>query len=251
MDKYQTIAHENKAISVLRKNQESADVSKSLFVKKIKSLIAVLSFFGLLFPAYPILAKNNQANQGYIPPNKDKQEQNATASGSRGCQRNPVDITPLIPTNHTPTTISTHPNFLFSVQSEPKYPVRFTLVEPGVAKPVWEKDLIVARSGIMSVSIPENVNLEANKEYVWNLVVVCNPNRPSENYYIRAAIKRVSSSQQLVEEISQANSHYQKALILARAGIWYDAIYTSYKGKNEVDSISYFKQLLSQIGLTI
>jgi hypothetical protein len=62
---------------------------------------------------------------------------------------------------------------------------------------------------------------------------------------------RIAASSQLVQEISQANSHYQKASILARAGIWYDAIYTSYKGKNEVDSISYFKQLLSQIGLTI
>jgi hypothetical protein len=84
MDKYQTIAHENKAISILSKNQEYADVSKSLFVKKFKSLIGALCFFGLLFPAYPILAKNNQANQGYIPPDKDKQQQNATASGSRG-----------------------------------------------------------------------------------------------------------------------------------------------------------------------
>jgi hypothetical protein len=251
MNKYQRIANKNKTISVLSKNQEYTDVSKNLFVKKFKSLIAVLWLFGLLFPAYPIFAKNNQANQGYIPPNKDKQEQNATASGSRGCQGNAVDITPLIPTNHTPTTISTHPNFLFSVKSEPKFPVRFTLVEPGVAKPLWEKELIVSRAGIMSVSIPENVNLKTNKEYVWNLVVVCNPNRPSENYYIRASVKRVSPSQELVQEIDSAKSHELQASILARAGIWYDAIYTSYQGQKEPDSMSYFKQLLSQIGLTI
>jgi hypothetical protein len=220
-------------------------------VRNFKSLILVLGFLGVLFPAYPNLAKNNQANRGYVPPNKDKQQQNATASGSRGCQRNPVNITPLIPTDHHPTTISTHPNFLFLVKSEPKLPVHFTLVEPGVAKPVWETKLIVERSGIMSVSIPQNVNLKTNKEYVWNLVVACNPERPSENYYIRASVKRVSSSQQLAQEISQANSYYQKASILARAGIWYDAIYTSYQGQNDPGSASYFKQLLSQVGLTI
>jgi hypothetical protein len=218
-------------------------------VKNLKSLIVILGFFGLLFPAYPIFAGNSRANQGYIPPNKDKQQQKATASGSRGCQGNTVDIISLIPTDHTPTTISNNPNFLFLVKSKPKLPVRFTLVEPGVAKPVWKEELIVERSGILSVSTPENVNLETDKEYVWNLMVVCNPDRPSENYYIRASVKRVSSSQQLVREISQANSHYQKASVLARAGIWYDAIAISYQAQNEPNSISYFKQLLSQIGM--
>jgi hypothetical protein len=162
-----------------------------------------------------------------------------------------VDITSLIPTNHTPTTISTHPDFLFSVKSIPNLPVRFSLIEPGVIEPLWKSDIAVNRAGILSVSIPQTVSLDVGKEYVWNLEVVCNPSRPAENWYIRAVIRRVPLKPELAVKLAEADSESEKAVILANNGIWYDAVYYSYKGKNEADSTSYFKQLLSQIGLSI
>jgi hypothetical protein len=221
------------------------------------SRILTLSFgltFGLVllfFSNFDKLAQSSQTNHGYVPPAKDQKQQKATASGSRGCPGKSVDITSLIPTNHTPTTISTHPDFLFSVKSVPNLPVRFSLIEPGVIEPLWKSDIAVNRAGILSVSIPQNVSLDVGKEYVWNLEVVCNPSRPAENWYIRAVIKRVPLKPELAQKLDEANSETEKAVILANNRIWYDAIYTSYKGKNEADSISYFKQLLSQIGLTI
>jgi hypothetical protein len=205
----------------------------------------------LFFSNFDKLAQSSQTNHGYVPPAKDQKQQKATASGSRGCPGKSVDITSLSPTNHTPTTISTHPNFLFSVKSVPNLPVRFSLIEPGVIEPLWKSDIAVNRAGILSVSIPQTVNLDVGKEYVWNLEVVCNPSRPAENWYIRAVIRRVPLKPELAVKLAEADSESEKAVILANNGIWYDAIYHSYKGKNEVDSMSYFKQLLSQIGLTI
>jgi hypothetical protein len=220
---------------------------------KIVTLLFGLTF-GLLilfFSNFDKLAQSSQTNHGYVPPAKDQKQQKATASGSRGCPGKSVDITSLIPTNHTPTTISTHPDFLFSVKSVPNLPVRFSLIEPGVIEPLWKSDITVNRAGILSVSIPQTVNLDVGKEYVWNLEVVCNPSRPAENWYIRAVIRRVPLKPELAQKLDEANSETEKAVILANNGIWYDAVYYSYKGKNEADSISYFKQLLSQIGLSI
>ncbi len=217
----------------------------------ISLLGVILGVFSLLFPVYPNLAKGNRANQGYVPPNKDKKQQNAVNSGSRGCQSQRVDITPLIPKDHIPTTVSARPTFLFLVKSKPERTVRFSLVEPGRSQPLWEQELIVEKTGILSVSIPAHVSLKIDKKYVWNLVVVCNPTRPSENWYIRAMVKRIPLSQQLAEKLDRANSYYERASIFALSGIWYDALATSYFAQNESKAISYFKQLLNQINLDL
>lgn len=215
----------------------------------ISLLGLALGIFSFLFPVYPNLAKGNQANQGYVPPNKDKEQQNAVNSGSRGCQSQSVDITPLIPKDHIPTTVSAQPVFLFLVKSKPKLPVHFSLIEPGVSQPLWEQELTVEKPGVLSVSTPPHVNLKLGKEYVWNLVVVCNPARPSENWYIRAMVRRIPLSKQLAEKLDGAHYYYERASIFALSGIWYDAIATSYLAQNESKAILYFQQLLTQINL--
>lgn len=208
---------------------------------------------GFLFlpSSYLNLAQSNQANQGYIPPAKDREQQKATSSGSRGCSSEPVAITPLIPSDRTPTTISANPSFLFLVKSNPNFPVYFSLVEPGIAEPLWEEELSVERSGVLSVAIPQNVSLDVGKNYVWNLKVVCNPNRPSQSWYIRAIVKRVPPSTKLMHELTEANSKSEQAAILASNGIWYDAISISYHTRNEPETTSYFQQLLAQIGISL
>lgn len=200
---------------------------------------------------YFSLARANRASQGYVPPAKDSKQQKATASGSRGCLSEAVDIAPLIPTDRNATTISSNPSFSFLVKSQPNFPATFSLVEPGVVKPVWEEELNIEQTGIFSVSLPQKVNLEVGKEYVWNLKVICNPNRPSENWYIRAVIQRVPVTAELTRELEQADTEAKKAAILVREGIWYDAIAIGYHSQHKLKDTSYFKQLLARIGLSL
>ena len=216
-----------------------------------KILLGLVLGFWIFFLISPSLAQSSQANQGYVPPAKDRKQQKATASGSRGCSSQPIEIVPLIPTDHIGTTVSNQPNFLFFVKFTPHLPVSFTLVEPGVVEPLWEDRIIIERSGILSVSVPQRVNLDIGKTYVWNLEVVCSIDRPSENWYIRAAIKKVPLTTQLKQKLSEANSKSEKALILANNGIWYDAITVSYEARDNSISYSFFKQLLTQIGLSL
>ena len=100
---------------------------------------------------------------------------------------------------------------MFSVESVPNLPVRFSLVEPRVSEPLWESNIAVNRSGILSVSIPPSVSLDVDKEYVWNLEVICNPSRPSENWYIRAVITRVPLKPELARKLAEANSETEKS----------------------------------------
>ncbi|NJL50978.1 MAG: DUF928 domain-containing protein [Hydrococcus sp. SU_1_0] len=205
----------------------------------------------MFFSNFDQLAQSSQTNYGYVPPAKDQKQQEATASGSRGCPGKPVDITSLIPTSHTATTISAQPNFLFLVKSVPNLPVRFSLIEPRVTEPLWKSNITVNRAGILSVSIPPTVSLDVGKEYVWNLEVICNPSRPSENWYNRAVIKRVSLKPELAAKLDETNSETEKAVILANNGIWYDAIAISYHSRDEAKAHSYFQQLLAQIDILL
>lgn len=207
--------------------------------------------FIFLSSSYFSQAKSNRANQGYVPPNKDRKQQKATSSGSRGCSNESIDIISLAPTDRPPVTISANPNFLFLVKEKPNLPVHFSLVKPGVDRPIWQKELTVERSGILSVSTPQNINLDVDQEYVWNLKVICNPRRPAENWYIRAVIKRIAPTANVAQRLATANSKFEKAVILANNGIWYDAISISYHNKHESESIAYFQQLLTQIGLSL
>lgn len=215
------------------------------------SLGLALGLLLLFFNSFSQLAQSSQANRGYVPPAKDRKQQEATASGSRGCPGKPVNITSLIPTDHTPTTISAQPNFLFSVEFVPNLSVRFSLVEPRVSEPLWESNIAVNRSGILSVSIPPSVSLEEGKKYVWNLEVICNPNHPSESWLDRGAVTRVPLKPELARKLAEANSELEKAVILANNGIWYDAIAISYHDRDEAKANSYFKGLLAQIGISL
>ena len=221
----------------------------------IRTLITSIGFtigFSLFLPSnYFNFAQSNQANQGYVPPAKDREQQEATSSGSRGCSSEPVVITPLIPTDRTPTTISANPSFLFLVKENLNLPVYFSLVEPGIAEPLWKEELSVERAGVLSVAIPQSISLDVGKNYVWNLKVVCNPNRPSQSWYVRAIVKRVSPSTKLMQELTEASSKLEQAAILARNEIWYDAIYISYYTREEPEATSYFQQLLAQIGISL
>lgn len=210
----------------------------------------VFGLFIFLSSSYFSQVASNQANQGYVPPNKDRRQQKATSSGSRGSNKS-IDVISLAPTDHTPVTISANPNFLFLVKEKPDSLVYFSLVKPGVDRPIWQKELTIERSGILSVSIPQGINLDIDQEYVWNLKVVCNPRRPAENWYIRAVVKRIAPTAKLAQELASANSESEKAMVLANNGIWYDAISLSYYNKHESAGIAYFQQLLAQIGLSL
>lgn len=225
-------------------------IMSSLSKTLILSLGLTLGLVLLFFSNFSELAQSSQTNYGYVPPAKDQKQQKATTSGSRGCPGKPVNISYLIPTDHTPTTISAQPNFLFSVKSVPNLPVRFSLVEPGVIEPLWESNVAVNQSGILSVSIPPGVSLDVGKEYVWNLEVICNPSRPSESWYARSTIIRVPLKTELARKLAEADSEIEKAVILANNGIWYDAIAISYHNRDKAKANSYFQQLLAQIGIS-
>lgn len=203
-----------------------------------------------------------QTVEGYVPPpRRISRTQRRDGSGSRGCRNSKAiatSLTLLVPSDHVPTTVSSHPTFLWYVSDVVAAPVRFTLVEQQSLKPVFTKQLKIQKAGIMQLQIPSSAPaLVEGKQYRWTVALVCNKKRPSENKNAYAWIERAPLEGKLPQILAGATSRQERALILAQAGIWYDAVSTLYETsqRNSDKRLAFsasnsFSQLLEQVGLS-
>lgn len=189
-----------------------------------------------------------QIVKDYIPPVGTKRRSRTTGAGARGCDRasNP-DLQLLAPNNHVPTTISAHPT-LFWYVSATTLPVRFTLVEPGVIKPVADRRFRVTRPGVVGVKLPSDVpGLVAGKQYRWTVAIVCDEERPSANTYAYGWISRVVATPELKSKLAKVSSNSQnRSLVYAHSGIWYDALSSSIMDYEANHQDEVFSRLLTQ-----
>ncbi|WP_421657325.1 DUF928 domain-containing protein [Leptothermofonsia sp. ETS-13] len=204
------------------------------------------NYLGLAAPALA-------AQTVYRPPLRPRPLIRTSGTGSRGCyQKNqPIQLSLLVPERHVGQTVSARPSFFWYLENAKV--AKFTLVEPGVPKPLLEKTLQVSGAGIMQVELPENApELAVGKEYRWSVTVLCNPNRPSEvASYTQSFIERVASTPELIKQLGNAKSDLERARIYAQSGLWYDTL-SALSTASEKDPIarSEMLSLLDQVGLS-
>ncbi|MBD2740192.1 DUF928 domain-containing protein [Coleofasciculus sp. FACHB-1120] len=183
--------------------------------------------------------------------------------GTRGVDESPIEcsesqpisVTLLAPTTHTGLTASSRPVFYWYLSGTQSVPIVFTLVDPGVSKPIIEQKIQKPQAGInqlqMSKDLPE---LVPGREYQWTVTVKCNPNRPSEDQIAQGWIKHVPATPALEKQLAAARSQIRKASIYARSAYWYDTlgVILAAQAKYPKDRVIHqeFLSLLEQIGLT-
>jgi hypothetical protein len=123
----------------------------------------------------------------------------------------------------------TNTTFLLHLSKASSQPVLLSVIEPGVIRPIFEHTLTGKSSGIIPVTVPRSSpGLEIGKTYILTAGILCNPQRRSQSAYTRIMLKRVALTPLLEEKLSKAVSKQERAQIFAQAGIWYDAIASSY-----------------------
>ncbi|ACK73866.1 protein of unknown function DUF928 (plasmid) [Gloeothece citriformis PCC 7424] len=205
----------------------------------IPSLLIVLSGIS------PILA---QSRITYIPPiPSDEKQPKHTHSGANrgGCQKNVSDlVVPLVPRGHIAQTVSQNPSLFFFLLNQESVEAKFTLAEIDGRSAILEKNLKLNKPGVNSIKVPENVQLELGKAYIWTITLICNRERPSENPEFQALIKRVNVPSP--QELKKLNTLREKSRFYALHGIWYDALALSISASSGETDV---KELLSQIGI--
>jgi Domain of Unknown Function (DUF928) len=210
------------------------------------------------------LAVTNTALAEYKKPpgthNDAPKGESTTMTGIRGkgsCSEQAITkLTALAPYSHPGQSANTHPTFTWHIPDPESYPVLFRLYEydatqrNGKGKTIAEKTLS-STPGIMSYVLPsDSPGLTAGQKYIWQAILVCNPNSPSESLVTGARINIVHQPSGITTQLnntSQANPT-AKADIYAQAGLWYDALAQVVSIPNKAVTTKLIRQLAALEG---
>lgn len=166
----------------------------------------------------------------YKPPeNQQPPRQRTTGTLTRdGCQgQQNTSLTALAPQMHVGRTISTHPTFSWFVPDSQPYLLEFRLYDytPNGRREILLSKELQSQPGIMTLSLsPEEIELSVGQNYYWQVIVYCNPNRPSSALVVGAEIEVVPLSSMLRMSLAKTNDSIERANLYARSGLWYDAL---------------------------
>lgn len=198
--------------------------------------------------------KTSDAETVYVAPSlASKSAQQTRANASRGCastnqKTKPISL--LAPTNHVAQTINTKPSFLVNIPEDTDETWIVTVAQPQTIEPIAELKLSGRKpKGVMPIKIESD--LKSNTNYVMTIMILCNPDRPSENSYIRTSFKKVDLSKEDLEYINNESDQKKKSDFLATKGIWYDSVLIAYNLFQETGNSKPFMSLVQSIGAEI
>lgn len=127
-------------------------------------------------------------------------------------------------------TVSPHPTFVWYLpDSETTAPVIFRLLAPN------ENDVPIAfftetldyTPGFVTYQLPDTMPpLSPGISYRWQVIIECNPLRPSQALIQKLAFEVVPKTAALSQALAKATTDAERASAYGQAGIWYDAIAT-------------------------
>ncbi|MEB3340256.1 DUF928 domain-containing protein [Okeania sp.] len=175
-----------------------------------------------------------------------------SGGGSRGpgdCASVITNLTALMPgdDNAGTTTVSNPKFFVYLPQHQVKsaqFEIKYKSGES-----VYSKDLDISNtSGIVKLSLPENVSLKTNQEYSWSFSVICDSDTgdSSANRYVEGTITKVEISPELEKSLKNATP-LEQAAIYAKARIWNETIATLAELRN--CHPGEWEELLTSVGL--
>ncbi len=191
----------------------------------------------------------------YTPPSTPERKRNrpwqGNGAGSRSICLTPTNAQTLIaPVNHTGLTSKSHPTFSIYFAEVPNLTVRMSVKDRDNQKVVWIGDLEVKKTGISTFSLPkELVGLKPGIDYTWAVAMICDRDDRFQDIFTEVPIKRVEISSQLKGELLDTKNPIEKAKVLAKAGLFYDALGELVKLDDPTLKSHLISSILEQAGL--
>lgn len=197
----------------------------SLFLMPVTSWLDGLPNFTLTSSALASSPELTIQNFSYVPPYRGTPRRTQGTGSRGGDPSESIRLKLLVPSDHTGQTRSGHPTFFWYISELPPEPMEFSLVESGVAQPIFVQQLKPKQAGIVRMDMPKNLpELVPGKEYRWSVTLIDNANRRTNDTFAQSWIKRVPETPGLQQQLATAKSDRDRASIYAKAGLWYDAL---------------------------
>lgn len=196
-------------------------MNKSINIKLVASCV-----LGLALIANPaVLAIYEPGTQKPVP--KDRRSDGGT---TRGCSGDDTPLTVLASRNYIGRTISRNPTLAWFVPRDSAFKtIELTIYEwvPGGKPKKVYKESRQSLPGVMKLSpfSKNEAGLQPGKEYLWQVVIHCDPDNPSGNLVSEASLEVVGMPATTVQsKLNKAINSGEKANIYAKAGLWYNAL---------------------------
>ncbi|MEM8611373.1 MAG: DUF928 domain-containing protein [Cyanobacteria bacterium P01_H01_bin.105] len=158
-----------------------------------------------------------------------------TPTGTRrgGCFTSETTPSIFAPKRFVGLTASAQPTLTWFLPEEDSVPVEFSVyaIDASGNYELAHLQMLPYEPGINQYQPP--IELEADTRYLWQLVLQCNPNRPSSALVYEAELEFVPI---VASAVSMSATVLEKSETYARAGYWYDAI--SVLGQGQQSDIS-------------
>ncbi len=156
----------------------------------------------------------------YIPPSRGAVGAR-TGGGTRGAANAPR-IAVLVP-DHVGLTTREQPTLAWFLSQDTDAPVELTLIADGAVEPTAVSRLRgPLHAGIHLVDLADySARLVPGTTYDWYVALVLDPSARDSDVVAGGAIQRRDASAELAKDLAGGEPSYR---VLARQGIWYDAI---------------------------
>ncbi|MGF1480958.1 MAG: DUF928 domain-containing protein [Cyanophyceae cyanobacterium] len=160
-----------------------------------------------------------------------------------------TSLTALAPSSHVGQTGSPHPTFAWFVPDSQSYPLEFRLDRYDASGDRTRIQTVPLQSqpGMMVLSLPEDQPGLPSGSYRWQVVILCNPNRPSSALVAEADIDVVEQPSALAEALSTTDDALARANLYAESGFWYDALGEALEAADGATTREFQRTLLADL----
>ena len=172
------------------------------------------------------------------PPNTSGQ-----SAGSRGCLftdptfnqntglQNLYPLSILNADDSIQYTTLEYPTFAWVMGLSTQHSVEFRLYQSNNegenVELLYETNLLDAQSsaGVKLFSLPNFLDpLSLDGKYIWQVEVVCDPDRPSSNLFVEVELDRIEASASFQQSIQHSSNLVEKIELLNNENLWLDAL---------------------------
>lgn len=157
-----------------------------------------------------------------VAPTAPRSPSTTTGTRTGGCFSRDESPALMAPTNFIGETATESPTLTWFLPDETPVPAELNLyaLQPSGSLSLHHSETLSYEAGISQYALPAEAALEANQVYLWQMILHCNPNRPSQSLVYEAEVVFVPRS----VDTQLASSAAEQARIWAETGYWYDAI---------------------------
>ncbi len=167
------------------------------------------------------------------PPGQDAPKQTAgggvrggNCPATIGAEVKGTPLTLLLPESGLGLTVADRPTFMAYVPPTSATEVEFTIRDDREEFAYRTKVSIDGKGGVVSVSLPANLPpLEAGKDYMWSVAMVCEPGDRLQDVVAQGYIRRVQPDSNLTSQLANA-APLSQADVYGKAGIWFETLNT-------------------------